>query len=226
MLRERTCGANPLDGGRSRGKKRTAPPGWRDPRGPEVTARIPRRRGSCPVPAERRSAHPVSEAAGSVAAMGNAIRTTPPRLLDVTALFPRPAPPARTATRLRPRPGSPTSHDSSIGGPLLWPAGRRLRDPQEPSLTQEPQAARKYPPGYPCYARNIPPGVNVSRKEQPRVLHRQHRDRGHRKPQLPGGRRAHRGGRRPAPRVLAAAAPWASAGLPVVDERGSRGRIA
>ncbi|MFC8827182.1 hypothetical protein ACFT9I_17790 [Streptomyces sp. NPDC057137] len=52
----------------------------------------------------------------------NAIPTTPPRPLDVTALFPQLAPLARTATRLHPRPGSPTPHDSSVGGPLLWPA--------------------------------------------------------------------------------------------------------
>ncbi|MFI1419734.1 hypothetical protein ACH4VX_17405 [Streptomyces sp. NPDC020731] len=50
------------------------------------------------------------------------IRRTPPRPLDVTAFFPQLAPLARTATRLHPRPGSPSPHDSSIGGPLLWPA--------------------------------------------------------------------------------------------------------
>lgn len=49
-------------------------------------------------------------------------RTTPPRPLDVTAVFPQLAPLARTATRLHPRPGSATPHDSSVGGPLLWPA--------------------------------------------------------------------------------------------------------
>ncbi|MGW3658797.1 hypothetical protein ACWD6R_25360 [Streptomyces sp. NPDC005151] len=49
-------------------------------------------------------------------------RTTPPRPLDVTAFFPQLAPLARTATRLHPRPGSPSTHDSSVGGPLLWPA--------------------------------------------------------------------------------------------------------
>ncbi|MFI1200623.1 hypothetical protein ACH4VR_14410 [Streptomyces sp. NPDC020883] len=48
--------------------------------------------------------------------------TTPPRPLDVTALFPQLAPLARTATRLHPRPGSPSVHDSSVGEPLLWPA--------------------------------------------------------------------------------------------------------
>ncbi|MFF4473647.1 hypothetical protein ACFYZ3_29290, partial [Streptomyces sp. NPDC001599] len=43
-------------------------------------------------------------------------RTTPPRPFDVTAFFPRLAPLARTATRLHPRAGSPTRHDSSVGG--------------------------------------------------------------------------------------------------------------
>ncbi|MGW1892359.1 hypothetical protein ACWCP6_19215 [Streptomyces sp. NPDC002004] len=52
----------------------------------------------------------------------NVIRTTPPRPFDVTALFPQLAPLARKAIRLHPRPGSPSPHDSSVGGPLLWPA--------------------------------------------------------------------------------------------------------
>ncbi|MFE2146324.1 hypothetical protein ACFXA3_32125 [Streptomyces sp. NPDC059456] len=50
-------------------------------------------------------------------------QTTPSRPFDVAALFPQLAPLARTATRLHPRPGSPTPRDSSVGGPLLWPAG-------------------------------------------------------------------------------------------------------
>ncbi|WP_046500586.1 hypothetical protein [Streptomyces odonnellii] len=49
-------------------------------------------------------------------------RTTPPRPFDITALFPQLATLARTATRLHPRPGTPSPHDSSVGGPLLWPA--------------------------------------------------------------------------------------------------------
>ncbi|MFD7631521.1 hypothetical protein ACFV7Q_36865 [Streptomyces sp. NPDC059851] len=52
----------------------------------------------------------------------NVIRTTPPRPVDVTAVLPQLAPLARPAIRLHPRPGSPTPHDSSVGGPLLWPA--------------------------------------------------------------------------------------------------------
>lgn len=52
----------------------------------------------------------------------NSTPTTPPRPFDVTGLFPQLVPLARTATRLHPRPGAPSPQDSSIGGPLLWPA--------------------------------------------------------------------------------------------------------
>lgn len=50
-------------------------------------------------------------------------RTTPPRPLDVASVFPELAGMFRTATRLHPRAGAPTAHESSVGGPLLWPAG-------------------------------------------------------------------------------------------------------
>ncbi|MFF8725566.1 hypothetical protein ACF073_03605 [Streptomyces sp. NPDC015171] len=50
-------------------------------------------------------------------------RTTPARPLDITAHFPELAPLARTAVRLHPRAGAPAVTDSSLGGPLLWPAG-------------------------------------------------------------------------------------------------------
>ncbi|MER5631349.1 hypothetical protein [Streptomyces nitrosporeus] len=49
-------------------------------------------------------------------------RTTPPRPLDVEAAFPALAAHRRTATRLHPRRGSPTMQESSVAGPLLWPA--------------------------------------------------------------------------------------------------------
>ncbi|MEY2231333.1 hypothetical protein [Streptomyces sp. BF23-19] len=49
-------------------------------------------------------------------------RTTPPRPFDVASVFPELAGMSRTATRLHPRPGAPTVHESSVGGPLLWPA--------------------------------------------------------------------------------------------------------
>lgn len=66
--------------------------------------------------------------------------TTPPRPFDITALFRQLAPLACTATRLHPRPGSPTVHDSSVGvgGPLPWP-------------TDEPWPYPN-PPGCPCRA--------------------------------------------------------------------------
>lgn len=45
---------------------------------------------------------------------------------------------ARTATRPHPRPGSPTVHESSVGGPPLWPVdeaqGRRARTSTTPPL--------------------------------------------------------------------------------------------
>jgi hypothetical protein len=48
-------------------------------------------------------------------------RTTPPRPLDIEALFPELAAHRGTCTRLHPRPGTPTPYESSVGGPLLWP---------------------------------------------------------------------------------------------------------
>ncbi|MFE2163701.1 hypothetical protein ACFXB3_01245 [Streptomyces sp. NPDC059447] len=50
------------------------------------------------------------------------IRTTPPRPLDVSAVFPQLGPLARPAIRLHPRPGTTSPYVSSVGGPLLWPA--------------------------------------------------------------------------------------------------------
>jgi hypothetical protein len=49
-------------------------------------------------------------------------RTTPPRPLDLEELFPALTRYARTATLLHPREGIPGVEDSSVGGPLLWPA--------------------------------------------------------------------------------------------------------
>jgi hypothetical protein len=50
------------------------------------------------------------------------VRSTPERPFDLEELFPELADYARTATRLHPRSGAPTARDSSVGGPLLWPA--------------------------------------------------------------------------------------------------------
>ncbi|MFE9742614.1 hypothetical protein [Streptomyces sp. NPDC006477] len=49
-------------------------------------------------------------------------RTTPPRPLDVEGVFPALAAHRRTATRLHPRPGRAKPEESSVAGPLLWPA--------------------------------------------------------------------------------------------------------
>ncbi|OOC55089.1 MULTISPECIES: YwqG family protein [Nocardiopsis] len=49
-------------------------------------------------------------------------RHTPPRPVDVEALFPELRPLRREAVRLHPRAGRPSCRDSSVGGPLLWPA--------------------------------------------------------------------------------------------------------
>ena len=49
-------------------------------------------------------------------------RTTPPRPVDIAAIFPELREHTGSATRLHPRAGAPTVSDSSIGGPLLWPA--------------------------------------------------------------------------------------------------------
>jgi hypothetical protein len=48
--------------------------------------------------------------------------TTPPRPYDILELFPALTGLARPAVRLHPRPGRPGVHDSSVAGPLLWPA--------------------------------------------------------------------------------------------------------
>jgi hypothetical protein len=50
------------------------------------------------------------------------VLTTPPGLIDVPSEFPAVAPYARTTVRLHPRRGAPTVEQSSVGGPLMWPA--------------------------------------------------------------------------------------------------------
>lgn len=49
--------------------------------------------------------------------------STPPPPLDITAVFPELRDLAATTIRLHPRKGEPGVRDSSLGGPLLWPAG-------------------------------------------------------------------------------------------------------
>ncbi|MFE7169908.1 hypothetical protein [Streptomyces sp. NPDC057616] len=64
-------------------------------------------------------------------------RTTPPRPVDVEALFPELAAHRGTTTRLHPRPGQPDVTDSSVGGPVLWPA-----DEPWPVCTEQHERAR------------------------------------------------------------------------------------
>jgi hypothetical protein len=47
---------------------------------------------------------------------------TPPRPVDIAAVFPELAGQERATVRLHPRRGRPGPRDSSVGGPLLWPA--------------------------------------------------------------------------------------------------------
>ncbi|MFD7324800.1 hypothetical protein ACFV9D_27550 [Streptomyces sp. NPDC059875] len=49
-------------------------------------------------------------------------RTTPPRPVDIEAVFPALVAHRRTATRLHPRQGVAKAEESSLAGPLLWPA--------------------------------------------------------------------------------------------------------
>ncbi|MEV3938886.1 hypothetical protein AB0K52_23300 [Glycomyces sp. NPDC049804] len=48
--------------------------------------------------------------------------TTPPRPYDILAPFPELAAHSRSAVRLHPRLGNPGVDESSLGGPVLWPA--------------------------------------------------------------------------------------------------------
>lgn len=49
-------------------------------------------------------------------------RHTPPRPVAVEEFFPELVPFRREALRLHPRAGAPSCRESSVGGPLLWPA--------------------------------------------------------------------------------------------------------
>jgi hypothetical protein len=78
------------------------------------------------------------------------VRTTPPRPVDIASLFPGLTAHARSATRLHPRPGTPAAGQSSIGGPLLWPADEPwphcddphddVRDPVTPAAVRRERA--------------------------------------------------------------------------------------
>ncbi|WP_406210412.1 hypothetical protein OH807_40650 [Kitasatospora sp. NBC_01560] len=106
-------------------------------------------------------------------------RTTPPRPLDVEALFPELAAYRGTTTRLHPRPGSPQVSASSVGGPMLWPVdepwpvcgeahgrGRGHRPADVRRYRQELAAA---------WARDHAPGPTEQERELLQGLHQEHR---------------------------------------------------
>ncbi|MGH4033571.1 prolyl oligopeptidase family serine peptidase [Actinomycetota bacterium Odt1-20B] len=93
---------------------------------------------------------PLSDPTGGITTM-NAITTTPPRPLDVTALFPQLVPLACRATRLHPRPGPRQCTTAPPAGPLLWPRRRAVdvlrRAARQPcdAVVHAPGDIRLYP---------------------------------------------------------------------------------
>jgi hypothetical protein len=75
-------------------------------------------------------------------------RTTPPPPLDITAVFPELGRLARRTVRLHPRAGAPGPGDSSLGGPLLWPAGEPWPTCQGPHVHD---SRRRLPPPVPPF---------------------------------------------------------------------------
>ena len=66
--------------------------------------------------------------------------STPRPPLDITTVFPELAGLAKTTFRLHPRPGQPAMQDSSVGGPLLWPA-----DQPWPACSTAHEGSREVP---------------------------------------------------------------------------------
>jgi hypothetical protein len=58
------------------------------------------------------------------------------RPVDIASVFPELRPLARSATRLHPRRGEPQVRDSSIGGPLLWPADEAWPECRLPRMVE------------------------------------------------------------------------------------------
>ncbi|MEU6961968.1 DUF1963 domain-containing protein [Streptomyces chrestomyceticus] len=87
-------------------------------------------------------------------------RTTPPRPVDMEALFPELVPHRREAVRLHPRAGSPTVEDSSVGGPLLWPQAEPWpycdQAHPEAGTSLQPSAAQPMVPVLQLYAADLP----------------------------------------------------------------------
>ncbi|MFF0410558.1 DUF1963 domain-containing protein [Kitasatospora sp. NPDC004745] len=90
-------------------------------------------------------------------------RTTPPRPVDVEELFPELVALRREAVRLHPRAGEPSPSESSVGGPLLWPAGEPW--PLCPSTSHPEQW------GQPATQGPVPmvPVIQIHRKDVPQL---------------------------------------------------------
>lgn len=74
--------------------------------------------------------------------------TTMPSPVDMPARFPALADTARETTRLHPRPGAPDARSSSLGGPLLWPAGEPWPTCDSPwCMIEDSRAPEKIPHG-------------------------------------------------------------------------------
>ncbi|MER6997307.1 DUF1963 domain-containing protein [Streptomyces sp. NPDC000410] len=88
------------------------------------------------------------------------IRTTPPRPVDVEAHFPEVAAYRKNAVRLHPRAGRPGILDSSVGGPLLWPASEPWPhcDDEHPATALSPTGPGPHPlvPVVQLYASDVP----------------------------------------------------------------------
>ncbi|TQE32177.1 hypothetical protein Sipo8835_21180 [Streptomyces ipomoeae] len=115
-------------------------------------------------------------------------RTTPPRPVDVEVLFPALADHRRTTTRLHPRPGSPTVRDSSVGGPLLWPADEpwpMCTEPHKRDSGRRPENIRRYRRVLAAaWARTPAPGERPGPTDEERELLTELQRR-HRVPDLP-----------------------------------------
>ncbi|MEU0939911.1 hypothetical protein [Embleya sp. NPDC005971] len=104
-------------------------------------------------------------------------RTTPPRPIDVEALFPELAAYRGTTTRLHPRPGSPQISAGSVGGPMLWPANEPwpvCSEAHSRGRGQRPVDIHRYRRVLAtAWARNRAP--DPEERELLKALHREHR---------------------------------------------------
>jgi hypothetical protein len=83
-------------------------------------------------------------------------RTTPPRPLNPEELFPELRDFRLRTVRLHPRPGKPRPHESSVGGPMLWPAHESWPMCTQPGGEDHPGQPLPMLPVAQLYVRDIP----------------------------------------------------------------------